>query len=243
MLIIKDCTNSNAYRRKGITSMLFRGKRSIVKNITRKNRQADKLIQKGKFNRALNLMHDALEVIENKIGTSNIAAAKQHLRLARFRIKEAKRAQYEMSLQICNAEVDRQKLSQSYTGRLVLRKLSKKNNLKNATITCSELFGLLHFAESVYHAEKAFGVLQHTSKPEPDLLKSVTFLLGKLYEFFDVPRKIVRSSQNAPPFVRMMDPNSFRRSAGAKTKKGRIFHPAFVVRPESRESESASVNQ
>ena len=220
--------------------MLFRGKHSIVKNITRKNRRADKLIQKGKFNRALNIMHDALEVIENKIGTSNIALAKQHLRLARFRIKEARRAQYEMSLQICNAEVDRQKLSQSYTGRLVLRKLSKKSHFQHNTITCSELFGLLHFAESVYHAEKAFGVLQQTSKPEPGLLNSVTFLLGKLYEFFDVPRKIVRNSQNGPSFVQMINSNPSKTPAGAKTKKGRVYHPTFIFRPDGQKTNSAS---
>lgn len=241
MLIIKDCTDSNAYRRKGILSMLFQGKRSIVKNITRKNRRADKRIQKGKFNRALNLMHDALDVIENKIGTSNIALAKQHMRLARFRIKEARRAQYEMSLQICNAEVDRQKLSQSYTGRLVLRKLSKKKHFEDTTITCSELFGLLHFAESVYHAEKAFGVLQQTSKPEPGLLNSVTFLLGKLYDFFDVPRKIVRNSQNGPAFAEMIDATTANNPAGAKTKKGRIISPAFMFRPDGHQTDSASI--
>ena len=80
--------------------MAIWGKRRVIKNIARKNRRADKLIRKGKFTRALDLMHEVLAVIENKIGTTNIALAKQHLKWARFRIKEARRAQFETSLQL-----------------------------------------------------------------------------------------------------------------------------------------------
>lgn len=182
--------------------MAIWGKRRVIKNIARKNRRADKLIRKGKFKRALDLMHEVLAVIENKIGTTNIALAKQHLKLASFRIKEARRAQFETSLQMFNAQIDRRTLSRSYTGRLVLRKLAKKEIGCSACISGSELYGLLHFAEATYHGEKALEVLQQTSNPAPDLLDRAVFLLGKLYGFFEVPSKFGHLCRSTPRSIK-----------------------------------------
>ena len=178
--------------------MAIWGNRRVIKNIARKNRRADKLIRKGKFTRALDLMHEVLAVIEKKIGTTNIALAKQHLKLARFRVKEAKRAQFETSLQLLDAQIDRRTLSRSYTGRLVLRKLAKKEIGCSACVSGSELYGLLHFAEATVHGEKALEVLQQTSNPAPDLLDKAVFLLGKLYGFFEVSSKFGHICRPSP---------------------------------------------
>jgi hypothetical protein len=203
--------------------MFFCGNRRIVNRIARKNRRADKLIRKGKYNRALQIMHAALMIIEEKIGPANIALAKQHLKLARFRIREARRVQYEPTLRMCTAEIDRVRLSRSFAGRLVLRKLSRKERMDPGLLPCSELFGLLHLAEATWHSEKALDILRQTAVADRRLFEKVFFLLGKLYRFFEMPF----DSSDRPVNAERFNPAGHQKPLRIN-KKGRMPHPAFV---------------
>ena len=204
--------------------MLSLSNRRIVKKVVKKNKRAEKLVKRGKYNRALSMMHDALTMIEENIGLTNIALAKQHIKLARFRIREAKRAQYEVTLQICNAELDRVKLSRSYAGRLVLRKLSKRDNPGTNVLTCSELFGFLHIAEATFHADRALEILQQSPNGHYDLYRDAAFLANKLYHFFEIPHALKSLSNHCNLPTEITEDPSPPYDA-EKTKAGRLNLP------------------
>lgn len=206
--------------------MILSSDRWLVHKIVRKNKRADKLVRKGKFNRALKLMLETLETIEENFGRSNIALAKQHIKVARFRIKEARRVQYENMILLCNAQIDRVKLSQSFAGRLVLKKLSERTNHDANVLACSELFGLLHIAEATFHADKALEILQQSPNSHFRLYRDAAYLANKLYRFFDIPSESTdpASCYNLPA----AQSNCQSTPHVPQINKGRTHSPAFI---------------